>query len=175
MDRDVVVWLADHRVAALDAVATVLAVAGTGGIVWIVIALVASRARPARLAGLVVPVAVTVWVADLVALGLRHLVGRVRPYEAIAGVDSAIAVGGTGPSFPSGHATTSAAGALLLAYMLRRAVPLLIFLGVVIAASRVYAGVHYPTDMLAGLALGAAVALAAIALLRRFVPRGGVW
>jgi membrane-associated phospholipid phosphatase len=175
MDRDVVVWLAEHRVAVLDAVATVLAVAGTGGIVWIVIALVAFRAPRRVLAQMVVPVAATVWAADVIALGLRHLIGRPRPYQAIPGVDAAVGVGGTGPSLPSGHSASSATGAVLLGFLLPRAIPALATLAVAIAASRVHAGFHYPTDVLAGLALGAVIGLTAILALRRFRLRGAPW
>lgn len=67
------------------------------------------------------------------------------------------------PSFPSGHATGSAAFALALFYVVRRLYPrwqglagalgLLFCLGV--SASRLYLQVHYPSDILAGIALGA--------------------
>jgi decaprenylphosphoryl-5-phosphoribose phosphatase len=59
-------------------------------------------------------------------------------------------------SYPSAHATTSAAGARALAPLLPPA-PLYALAGV-LAASRPYLGVHYPSDTLAGVVLGAAVA-----------------
>lgn len=154
MDRDIVVWFADHRAAPLDVAAVVLAVAGTAGLVWIALAIIAGLTRPHGLLRLTVPVVIAVWAADLAALGLRHLIGRTRPYDAIAGLDAVSGVGGTGPGFPSGHATVSAAGALALILLVRRAVPALAGLALLIALSRVYAGVHYPTDALAGLVLG---------------------
>ena len=59
-------------------------------------------------------------------------------------------------SYPSAHATTSAAGARALAPLVPPA-PLYALAGV-LALSRPYLGVHYPSDTLAGVVLGVAVA-----------------
>jgi membrane-associated phospholipid phosphatase len=58
-------------------------------------------------------------------------------------------------SYPSAHATTSVAGARALGRLLPP-VPLYV-LAAVLALSRPYLGVHYPSDTLAGMTLGAAV------------------
>jgi membrane-associated phospholipid phosphatase len=59
-------------------------------------------------------------------------------------------------SYPSAHATTSAAGARTLGSLLPAAP--LYALAAVLALSRPYLGVHYPSDTLAGVVLGVAVA-----------------
>jgi undecaprenyl-diphosphatase len=109
--------------------------------------------------------ALTVWTADLVATGLKEVFGRPRPFEE-AGAPDPLLGATVGESLPSGHASTSFAGALILAYLVRRAIPALFALATLIAFSRVYVGVHYPFDIVAGAALGVAVTLAAIALVR---------
>ncbi len=109
--------------------------------------------------------AACVWTADLLATATKALAGRARPFETVPEADPLLA-GTVGNSFPSGHAATSFAGFVLLALLVRRARPLLFVLAVLVSFSRVYVGVHYPLDVLAGAALGAAVAVGLILLLR---------
>jgi len=69
-------------------------------------------------------------------------------------------------SFPSGHATLSAITYLTIGALLARSQPsftlrlyfmsLAAFLTVIVGVSRIYLGVHYPTDVLAGWCMGAA-------------------
>jgi undecaprenyl-diphosphatase len=107
--------------------------------------------------------------ADMLALLLKMAGGRRRPFLADPEQDPLV---GTplDLSLPSGHAATSFAGATLLAwYAPRFAVPLYA-LAVLVAWSRVYVGVHYPLDILAGAALGFVVGVVFRAL-ERHRPR----
>jgi undecaprenyl-diphosphatase len=70
-------------------------------------------------------------------------------------------------SLPSGHATTAFAGAGVLAYLWRRWWPAFLVAAALVAYSRLYVGVHYPTDVLAGAAIGAAAALVGASVVRR--------
>jgi undecaprenyl-diphosphatase len=82
-------------------------------------------------------------------------------------------IGGTlGDSLPSGHAATSFAGAVVLTYLFRKGAVAFFVLATAIAFSRVYGGLHFPSDVLAGAALGAVVALAILAAVRFRRPTG---
>ncbi|SNT33770.1 undecaprenyl-diphosphatase [Streptosporangium subroseum] len=74
-------------------------------------------------------------------------------------------------SFPSNHATLAGAIAVGVLLVDRRLGVLAGIAALAMAASRVYVGIHYPHDVLAGLALGAAVAWAGHLLLRRPISR----
>jgi undecaprenyl-diphosphatase len=88
---------------------------------------------------------------------LKALVDRSRPPEAI-GFDALVGVPGS-PSFPSGHAMTAFAVAGTVALLAPRLRWPVLGLAAVIAFSRVYLGVHFWIDVLAGTALGLAVGL----------------
>ena len=103
---------------------------------------------------------------------LKAAFDRSRPPEAM---DLHALVGvPTSPSFPSGHAMTAfaTAGAVaLLAPRLRWAV---LMLAAVIAFSRVYLGVHFWFDVLAGAALGLALGVLVARALRSAAARPGL-
>ncbi len=123
-------------------------------------------------------VAATVWTgaATLIALGIGQVIGgavdRARPYTALSGVH--VLVDRTSDfSFPSDHATAVGAVAAGLLIANRRWGIVATVLAILMAFTRVYVGAHYPGDVVAGLALGALVALAGqlvvIPQLTRFV------
>ena len=108
-------------------------------------------------------VAGSVWAAGstLIALGIGQLIGnavdRARPYATMPGVHILVDKS-TDFSFPSDHATVVGAIAAGLLLTNRRWGIIAIVLAVLMAFTRVYVGAHYPGDVVAGLALGAAVA-----------------
>lgn len=140
----------------LDAVMLGLSEAGRRGVVWLALATVVAVARPGRVGGLWQLIAALILSGVLVDLVLKPTIGRPRPFAA----DATVAVVGGRPgsaAFPSGHASTAFAGAIIVSRMWRRGRVLLWALAALIACSRVYLGVHYPLDILGGAALGAAL------------------
>jgi len=122
--------------------------------------------------------AVTVLLADVSSEGLKLVYSRPRPDLVPHG--SYVYSG----SFPSGHSTLSAATFLTLAMLIASLEPnrgtkvmvyvLAFALVLSVGVSRVYLGVHWPSDVLAGWCLGAAWALAAWIALLRFGAREDV-
>jgi membrane-associated phospholipid phosphatase len=97
----------------------------------------------------------TVAVAYLANIVLKYTVGRRRPR--LAGLP-ALSSTVSGLAFPSAHAATSFAAARSLSRGGALPAAPLYATAKAMALSRVYVGVHYPTDIAAGAALGAAIA-----------------
>jgi undecaprenyl-diphosphatase len=108
------------------------------------------------------------------ALGINQLVAhylwdRPRPFTTHAGSVHLFAGGSLDPSFPSDHAAAAFAIAVAVFFYSRRVGAVFMVAATIIASSRVVEGLHYPSDVLAGAAVGAVAALAVTYLARRVV------
>jgi 4-amino-4-deoxy-L-arabinose transferase-like glycosyltransferase/membrane-associated phospholipid phosphatase len=110
----------------------------------------------------------------LVCDSIKHGVARLRPFNVIADARVRIGMGGSF-SMPSSHAANWFSMTLILLIYYRRSVWCMLPLAVMVALSRVYNGVHYPSDVLAGALLGAGYSVAVIwgadAIWQRMGPR----
>ncbi|MFC1787649.1 phosphatase PAP2 family protein [Patescibacteria group bacterium] len=100
-----------------------------------------------------IELSVTVTLAWLVTLALEYLIKRPRPYE-VGDSEPLISMWVHTPSFPSAHATIAFAVAGMVFWHQKPAGIILLILAALVAYSRVYVGVHYPTDVLAGALVG---------------------
>jgi membrane-associated phospholipid phosphatase len=126
---------------------------GEHGAVWLAIGALGAAAdapRRERWRAAVGVVAGTYLLNSAVKLVVRRRRPRVRGLPALASTPTQL-------SFPSAHATTSFAGALCYSRLGLPRGPLYA-LALALSASRVYLGVHYPSDVLAGALLGTAAA-----------------
>jgi membrane-associated phospholipid phosphatase len=171
LDQRVFEEVAGTDSALLDDVAPRLSVAANYGRLWMAVAAaLASTGRPdarrAAAAGLVALGAAST-VANVLAKGLS---GRTRPHTGVVPLVRRLRRAPVTTSFPSGHSASAAAfatAASLHAPVL--AVPLATLAGGV-ALSRVATGAHYPSDVLAGAAIGVCAAVVTNRVLRRSWP-----
>ena len=129
---------------------------GTAGFLWGVIAGFAFLFNGLDLWSLAVPWG-AVAASWIVAEFSKHLFDRARPSISNSEIAPLVKTPSSS-SFPSGHAATAAAGALTLSLTYPPFAPLLVLAGLLVILSRVYLGVHYPFDVLAGMTIGIVVA-----------------
>jgi undecaprenyl-diphosphatase len=169
-----------HRSAGLDHVARVATDAGMVAVLVVVAAVTAVFFwyRGLRVAIAIAPV-VSLALASIAAATTKSIVGRARPPLSLHLVSE------TDASFPSGHATNSTAVFVTIAlvaavYVCRRPIVRIVsvlastLLAGTVGISRLILGVHWPSDVVAGWALGLTVALSvtiALSLLARLAPR----
>ena len=102
-------------------------------------------------------------VALLANQAISHLWERPRPFTAHAALTHVLGARTTDPSFPSDHAAAAFAIAFAVLAFSRRAGAVFLAVAALIGLSRIALGMHYPSDVLAGLLVG----LAAAALVTR--------
>ena len=157
MDADILMWLQENlRQEGLNQFFSFFTRLGDNGELWIALLVVFLIIPPFRRMAVtaVVSLISTYLLVDFV---IKPLAARVRPYITVEGLFSLV-----GPeksySFPSGHSATAFAVAYVLFRMLpaKYGAPILL-VAALMAFSRLYVGVHYPTDVLAGVLIGVLV------------------
>lgn len=166
IDTEILLFIHNNFTSPLmDGFMTKITSIGNAGCIWIVIGLILLLSNKYRKYGLML------WGTLLLCflignLGMKPLIARERPYnfnEAITLlIDAPIDY-----SFPSGHTMTSFAAAVILYYMNKKIGIAAYVLAAIIAFSRLYLYVHYPSDVFAGMILGILSAIISIKLLSK--------
>ena len=156
------------RYGRLDPLMVAITNSGTKGTVWIAIALILFVFGDAHLRYYSVLSILSLLLAEgAINLLLKPAIRRERPY--VRNRLSTLLVKAPGPhSWPSAHAGSSVAAALVLTVGAWPWGLVFLFLALLVGYSRVYVGVHYPLDVLAGYVVGvlaAAVVLGASLIL----------
>lgn len=159
MDLQILNWVHDtfHGDKVLDFFAGVVTNSGNVGFVWILLSLVLLIFKKTRKTGFLMfaSLALSYLIVDVT---LKPLIGRARPFvvepkfldylktTAVSIPDS--------PSFPSGHSASSLATALALFLQNKKYGKFAMLYAVMVALSRIYFCVHFPTDVVCGAMIG---------------------
>ena len=173
-DETALLWIQENLRGLLDPVVEGYTTLGNTGLMWIVLSLAMLCWKPTRKAGVA---ALAAMVLGLLCTNvvLKHLVARTRPWLVVEGL-TALVDEHDPNSFPSGHTSASFAAASAWCRTLPRrwmgvtAVVLAALMGF----SRLYVGVHFPSDVLAGVLVGLFCGWLACLLWQRFAAWRGL-
>ncbi len=128
---------------------------GNGGLVWIIAAIVFLAIPKYRKGGVALALGLLAGLL-LGNLTLKPLIARTRPFDLVEGIELLITAP-TDFSFPSGHTLSSFIAAFILTMIDKRFGYVAIPLAILIAFSRMYLYVHFPSDILGGIVLAAII------------------
>lgn len=171
LDGDILLFLQDSvRTPVLTLLFRIITALGNSGVFWVFVSLALLLPKRGRRAGItsILALLLSLLINNIL---LKNLVARVRPYEVIEGLTPLIAK----PwdySFPSGHTGSSFASAWVFYKMLpkRFGIPALVLAGL-IGLSRLYLGVHFPTDVLFGVVSGIGSGCIALLAVKAVIDR----
>ena len=162
MEGPILLWIQEAvRQPWLNPLVEVYTRLGNAGMLWIVLSAVMLSFPKTRKAGVLSLLAMVLGLLCTNVV-LKHLVGRTRPWIDVAGLIPLVNEPDPN-SFPSGHTCAAFAAGIIWARALPRTWMRVgaVILAVCMGLSRLYVGVHYPSDVLAGAVVGSLCAWAA--------------
>lgn len=171
LDTQLLFFIEEHlRSPLADALVTLYTNLGNGGIVWITAAVAMLFFKKTRRAGVL---ALGGLLINLLCVNcfLKPVVDRPRPWMVLEGFTPLVY--NKSPSFPSGHTSGSFAFAAAACCCLdRKWVKVLIYTAATLMGlSRLYVGVHFPSDVLGGAVIGALCGFLAVRIYRKFFQK----
>ena len=167
-DLPILDWIAEHFYCAfLDKLMPLITLLGDAGIFWIVLAVICMALPRSRKTGFTMAAALLIGLV-VCNLSMKPLFARIRPYdyqlEHFGKQIHLLVEAQHDFSFPSGHTIASFEAAVAIFLRNKKwGIPALV-LAVLIAFSRLYLYVHYPTDVICSVILGTIIAFASCKL-----------
>ena len=170
-EASIILWIQENLRGPMDAVVKFITYLGDDGILWIAMGIVLLFWKKTR------PIGITVLISLLfdyliINVALKALIARPRPFVVNELITPLVTNVSPYRSFPSGHSggSFSAMFALYKWVPKKVGIPALV-LAALVALSRLYVGVHYPTDILAGCAIGFMCSVWAHHVVKNFIRR----
>ncbi|MBQ8526938.1 MAG: phosphatase PAP2 family protein [Lachnospiraceae bacterium] len=168
-DGNILLWIQENlRSEVFTPLWTFITITGNAGLIWIAVTCFLLAFKKTRKTGVMCALAL-IFSLLFTNLLIKPLVARTRPYELIDGLT--ILIGKPHDfSFPSGHSSAAFAVAWVIFRQLPKkiGIPAVVY-ATLMAFSRLYLGVHYPSDVLGGVILGILYAMAAMWIAQHFL------
>jgi undecaprenyl-diphosphatase len=169
-DTAILDWIGVHLYTPLlDSVMIFVTRLGDYGLPWVLLTLLLLAHKKTR--GYGICMAASLFLAFFISsMAIKPFVQRIRPF--LEHEMNILIPPPRGTSFPSSHATTSLAAATVIWCMNKRYGILAYLIAFLIAFSRLYLYVHYPSDVLTGCILGIAIGAASVLVYRQADKKG---
>lgn len=154
LDGNILLWIQQNvRQPWLTPIMKAVTALGDFGLIWIILTIILLIRRSSRGIGAQCALSL-IFSSIIVNLVLKLIVARTRPYEVVPGL-TLLVQRAWDYSFPSGHAAASFSAAWIIFRKAPRkyGIPALV-LAALISFSRLYVGIHYPTDVVCGILVG---------------------
>ena len=152
IDQTLLFFIQTFHYPILDKIMIIITTSGNRGMIWLLVSFILIVNKKTRIIGLltILSLAFAYFWSDEI---LKNLFARPRPYTTFPGV-SLLIDQTKSYAFPSGHTTSSFAAAYVLNRYLKKYALISWLTAALIAFSRLYLFMHYPSDILAGIVLG---------------------
>ncbi len=172
-DGSILLWIQENlRTDFMTAIMKAVTRLGDKGIFWITVAVLFLLFKSTRKTGLALSIGLVIN-ALIVNVWLKNMVGRIRPYEVVEGLKCLIPEP-SDASFPSGHASHAFVAVAVIWIMMSEKYGIIaLIISAIIAWSRLYLGVHYPSDVLAGILIGIIAGVTGVIIVRAVEKRMG--
>ena len=136
----------------MDSIMIFITNLGDRGFIWIIIGIILLISKKYRKIGLamLIALAVTSLIGEVF---IKNIIQRPRAFTTFPDIEIIIKAP-LSYSFPSGHTASSFAAAVVLGYYIKNWKYLFYFFAALVAFSRLYLFVHYPSDIIGGISLG---------------------
>ena len=158
LDFNIVLWVQQHvRSPFLSAFFIPFTTIGNAGILFILIGVLLLFFKRTRQSGILLLISLTISfiLNDIV---VKNIVQRPRPFNAFSQIVPLVPPPGK-YSFPSGHTAAAFSSMVTFFFTQRKYAICGLVIALLMGISRIYVGVHYPTDVFFGALLGTAVAV----------------
>ena len=153
-EASIILWIQENLRGALDGLWLFITHLGDEGILWIILGIILLFWKKTRPIGLTMLISL-LFDFLMINVTLKDLIARPRPFVVNEAITPLITDVSPYRSFPSGHSGGSFAAMFALYKWVPKKIGIpAIVLAALVALSRLYVGVHYPTDILAGCVVG---------------------
>lgn len=172
LDVNILYYVQDNlRDETLNGIVRVFTSLGNYGLIWIIFTLVLLICSDTRKTGIMCAAAL---ILDLIICNgiLKNIVARTRPYDAYENIRCLVSPQ-PDYSFPSGH-TASSFAAVVPALRNKNIRPVgvaALVVAILMALSRIYVCVHYPSDVIAGVAVGILCGLISCRVMQKYTKK----